>query len=74
MCYTKYEILDYTRGAETVFDIIFTVNIVVSFMTSIETEPLEEIKEIKDVYKNAAVTYAKYLIESFKTFQETIYH
>lgn len=54
MCNTKNDVLEYTRGAEMAFDVIFTMNIIVTFFTSIENDQVNEIKDIKMVYKNAA--------------------
>jgi hypothetical protein len=62
MCYKIEATLEYTRPAETVFDIIFTINILVTLITANTSQKIKEDTDISLVFKESILTYLKYII------------
>ena len=59
MCYDIDGTLKHTRPAETAFDIIFVINIIVSLITLVTEDPLLSDKELIDTFKKSSISYLK---------------
>ena len=59
MCYNIDQVLTYTRPAETAFDIVFVLNIIVTFLTAVSPLDVDENTDLRPIFKESAIKYAK---------------
>jgi hypothetical protein len=59
MCSNVENILEMTRSAETAFDIVFVINIIVTFLTASRKILPDEDIDLSLIFKESAIKYAK---------------
>jgi len=61
LCYDISEVLKSTRDAETVLDIIFLINMIISFVTINDALEIDHLKakDLRPVFKEITIAYLK---------------